>query len=728
MGMAMRMKTTKAGIRGFALAGLLLVVSALAVVAAWLGRSSTLSTHLAGAQTASERAYYVAEAATQEAIWLIKNNPAYMLANQGMWRPVVARSLGGFSYQYRALRRLDNTWRIEGRADGGATCAATLRFYDPSADSASGGSPVMLCYGREGSTTPFHRCYDEGAWSSAGAASDTGGVPCWVVAASCPVKEEKVLAVLGSGGQLTVQVWNGTAWSAATTVATLDVATRGFDLAYETLSGRAMLAWAGGPNTLTYMLWNGATWSAQYSLALTTTGTPRWVRLRANPRSNEIIAGWATEAGHLGGAVWNGAGFGSMQVATTSLRTTEHECFAVTYESLSGCALALWQTGSSTWLSYARWMGSYWSGPRSGPNVQEAVNFVRAAADPASNYIVAGTLDAAGDVNVWLWNGSSWGSGQEVERGAQTSSRRCFDVAYGYPGGQAVVAWAKSGATRLKFRRWSGRWAAMADGPDMGAASNVVQLEAEPYSQRLFAQVETAAHTLLACSWDGHAWEEAPTTIEVLLPDVPGIPFMLSSGYSPEVGTIYNTGIDADNRDAESVNNDERTNGVSFASRQGRFGVHSSGSQVFQSGLEFRLSIPRAAQVTEAYLTLTSDETDYTGWSPTGPFTATVHVMDVGNAAVFNPLHNHDMLHHAPTWPTTVDWPVDAWEPLVQYRSPNLAALVQRVIARGDWSPGNYIGFVVSQGDAMGSSFRGFKEYTTSPQQAARLTVIYSLP
>jgi hypothetical protein len=102
--------------------------------------------------------------------------------------------------------------------------------------------------------------------------------------------------------------------------------------------------------------------------------------------------------------------------------------------------------------------------------------------------------------------------------------------------------------------------------------------------------------------------------------------------------------------------------------------------------------------------------------------------MDVGNATVFNPLHNHDILHHAPCWSTTVAWAVDPWEPLVQYRTPNLAGLVSHVMARGGWATGNYIGFAIEEGNATGSSFRGFKDYTTAPQQAARLTVIYSLP
>jgi hypothetical protein len=262
----------------------------------------------------------------------------------------------------------------------------------------------------------------------------------------------------------------------------------------------------------------------------------------------------------------------------------------------------------------------------------------------------------------------------------------------------------------------------------VGSNISLVQLVPDPYSQRLFAQVENTSFALRSVSWDGRAWDGSATSIEALLPGAGAYePFMLTSGYS-DYGVIYSAGIEADNRDAVSINNNENTNGVSMASRQDRFGVHTSGGQVFQSGLEFRLGIPAGAVIKEAYLTLTSDENNYTGWDPTGPFTANIYVMDRDDAPVFNTLHNHDILHHAPCWNTTVDWAVEPWEPLVQYRTPNLAALVSHVMARGGWATGNYIGFAIDEGNATGSSFRGFEDYTTAPQQAAKLTVIYSLP
>jgi len=135
-------------------------------------------------------------------------------------------------------------------------------------------------------------------------------------------------------------------------------------------------------------------------------------------------------------------------------------------------------------------------------------------------------------------------------------------------------------------------------------------------------------------------------------------------------------------------------------------------------GLRFvDLGIPRGATIDSAWIQFTADETD------TGATVLAIDVADVADAAPFS---GSGAVTSLPTTGTPIPWSPTGWTTVGEagpaQRTPDLASVVQRVVDRADWAPGNAMALIVS-----GSGKRVAESFDGSPSQAPLLHIEYSV-
>ncbi|MGB9748524.1 MAG: hypothetical protein ACPLWC_01615, partial [Candidatus Woesearchaeota archaeon] len=188
-------------------------------------------------------------------------------------------------------------------------------------------------------------------------------------------------------------------------------------LAADPATGRALIVYKVNSNNPYYNIWNGTSLSSA-STATSVGARPDWIELASNPNSEEIIMATLDNANDINVQVWNGtAWISQLELETNS--NVNYKSFDVAYESFSGRALVVYTDGTAI-PKYYIWNGSSWLGEYSASNTGSTVRWVELASDPNSNYIMLVTEDgdAAADINVQIWNGSSWGATVELTTNA----------------------------------------------------------------------------------------------------------------------------------------------------------------------------------------------------------------------------------------------------------------------------------------------------------------------
>jgi hypothetical protein len=137
-------------------------------------------------------------------------------------------------------------------------------------------------------------------------------------------------------------------------------------------------------------------------------------------------------------------------------------------------------------------------------------------------------------------------------------------------------------------------------------------------------------------------------------------------------------------------------------------------------GLRFPgLAVPRGAEITDAWIQFESDETS------SNAVTVTFQAQASDNAPTFTTAAQN--ISSRPRETAAVAWSPPPWTSTgaagPEQRTPSLAALVQVVVNRPGWAPGNAIAFIVS-GSSSGK--RTAATYNGKPSGAALLHVEYS--
>lgn len=139
------------------------------------------------------------------------------------------------------------------------------------------------------------------------------------------------------------------------------------------------------------------------------------------------------------------------------------------------------------------------------------------------------------------------------------------------------------------------------------------------------------------------------------------------------------------------------------------------------AGVRFTgIDIPQGASVISAHLEFTASETSEVGAVP-----LMLQAEASGHAASFEDQALGD-LSNRPRTAASVSWVLGPWQEGERYASEDLSAVVQEVVARADWQPGNAMAFIITGGTE--GAWRNAHAYRSDPGAAPRLTVRFQAP
>lgn len=473
-----------------------------------------LETNIASNYVKHVRARYLARAGLNVGIWGVLNIPEFTDDYED--RPIQYTFNGMPLYFLVKRAELNKSVYVAAYGNVGGAVSMFQHLILSSADMQQE-PPCMIAYGEGNQTAPRYRIWQGASWSPEAEANGVSDEIKWVVLRGCPVRDEKILGSSDGSDHVYAQVWDGASWGPAAQAATdADGSCRGFDIAYESVSGDALAVYKRGfhEKDVYYRVWNGSSWSSENMLDLPTAGYPRWVIMASNPTSDEIVVATHDSQRDIAVSVWDGDGFGNTLTVETSSPGPGSPCLGVAYESISGRAIVVWSQFNDDRLHYRVWDGASWNPQEVAPTLSATARWLRFAPDPASDRILMGMLDSGNDVNVTFWDGASWEPYLEVETGVGSTSGRCFDVAYESSGDEAMVAWWDNGVSTLDYRVWSsGAWSEELMGPELAGQIWIVQLVPNPVTDVIFlsTKIHPAAlqENLKVARWNGSSWGAA---------------------------------------------------------------------------------------------------------------------------------------------------------------------------------------------------------------------------
>jgi hypothetical protein len=383
--------------------------------------------------------------------------------------------------------RADATARLVRAPVFGMTWLAALALAARGALGAAGDcnpyTPTTLMYfeGADPSAPGFQQLVN-GYWTAKSGASGLGSPVDWQIVRNCSTRNELAVVTSSDDRALRLQVWNGSAWSAPSTLVANcgDIADRAFDAEYEQSSAELLAVYrkGGSPNLYYRTYAAGSPGEQMYSPGLGS--APLWVRLVAKPGSDEILMVVCAGSG-LYGAVWNGSSFGNFTTLTNNLPPTGRP-YGAAYMLTSGRALVVWGVNGLSTPQYALWSGG-WSGVASLPAVGGTPGRIELAPCPkkTSNDVLLACIDSANHISVCNWNGSAWGAMTTVDTAAANDYERRVGLSYQPDGARALVLWHTNGQNAVRYKTWSGSaWSGTLVGPDLG--SEMVSVRMVPAS------------------------------------------------------------------------------------------------------------------------------------------------------------------------------------------------------------------------------------------------------
>ncbi|MDH3216718.1 MAG: DUF11 domain-containing protein, partial [Candidatus Krumholzibacteria bacterium] len=426
-------------------------------------------------------------------------------------------------------------------------------------------SPVnstgMAIWRRSGSSAPRYNTWDG---STFGTAANSANVGEWrnLAAAAAPTRDEVIVVGVDAAGDITGQMWDGNAW---TPIPFNPLANSSFsdyvlfDVAYESQSGDAVLAWGngtGGGSSVSYAVWNGAVWLLPADIGISVMGETRHLRLAAHPNNDEmvLVANNDAGAGASFAVVWDGSTWGNAQLLSNPSAGVTDLCVA--YEPQRGNAMAVYGKSGFTVNAYYRvWNGANWTSEDS-VVVTGGVSFppqsLKLGSDPASNRIALGASTYGGAGRVWLsiWDGNLWEPTTVIGTVGTEAP-----VAVGFIGdsGEAMVAHRTNTSTQVAYRTWTsgGGWSGAQSGPELGDDATSLTLSPHPLYDRLMLSAQDAARNMTYVQWDGTSWG-TPSQQEVDTGETLTRPFAFvwtpAPPYNPPsvVAAIADTTVDED--------------------------------------------------------------------------------------------------------------------------------------------------------------------------------------
>jgi hypothetical protein len=199
--------------------------------------------------------------------------------------------------------------------------------------------------------------------------------------------------------------------------------------------------------------------------------------------------------------------------------------FDCAYESLSGDAVLVYKDNStdpSRDLVYQIWDGSGWTDPAyiDDPMGRKEYYWVTLESDPLTDEIAMIGVTSDGDVNCWVWDGSSWGSHYLLSTSVTDVGYEVASIAWEFNSGEAIAAVADG--QYVKVARYAGSWSGMGSfslvlNPNsMTPDINWVMLKPHRVSgsDRVMLMALDAGEKLYTRQWSGSSWLSLPELMD----------------------------------------------------------------------------------------------------------------------------------------------------------------------------------------------------------------------
>ena len=338
-----------------------------------------------------------------------------------------------------------------------------IRQWQIAADSPAT-TEALIVYGDDIAGTPKYRIWDGTSWGDELSALSVGSSAInWVVLKACPKRDEYVLATIDAAGVVKAQVYSSGSWGNLQTIATVANAVyRGLDVAYETISGDAIVVAADGDADPTWWSWNGSSWNASGTVNLSTTGNSYWIKMASDPTSDEIILIAQDASRYYRAQVWNGSSWGNEFSAGTILSPLAGvEALAVEYETSGDQAIIVYANGTASSFYWNSWNGSSW-GTAATKAIGDDFYWGTLKADPNSDKLVLNYVDYDTDIGNIIWNGSAWGTYSERDTSGAAKTDRPIDAEFeSISGHSSHILAAYSDTTQGRSQHYDGStWAA----------------------------------------------------------------------------------------------------------------------------------------------------------------------------------------------------------------------------------------------------------------------------
>ncbi len=405
---------------------------------------------------------------------------------------------------------LGGDWDLEYTAgDIEAEVAVSLPVQAKWAATLNQGTAV---WNENGTTTPQYNLFDGTNFGTEGNSTAIGG---WEViqGAEAPTRDEAIVVGLQGGKTITGQMWDGTSWTALS-INPLGNAKNAesfsFDVAYEAQSGDALLVWNDSPS-LKFSVWDGSNWTAPTTVAAYTGADPVHLRLDASPVSDEMVLVLTDGSNHDYALVWGGSSWGD-QIQLNTVGSQDVTDVSVTFEQQSGHAMVAYAKDQVD-VHYRTWDGTSWSSEATLTAAALAdgkARWTMMDADPYSDRIVMGVITESSHAYLAVWDGTTWNAGDKLLASIDLSNRTVqnFAVAFESQSGQALATYAENGNSVIQYHTWNSGsgWSAAMAGPNLGDDGAGMTLDADPQSDNVMLSVVDQGKDVSFVLWDGTSW------------------------------------------------------------------------------------------------------------------------------------------------------------------------------------------------------------------------------
>ena len=336
-----------------------------------------------------------------------------------------------------------SSWEITNNIGQVNTAADVYQSFDVAYEKTSSRAILVYAVSSSDSTKDLaYRIWNGTVWSNEAYIDDPGhGSQAnyrWVELESNPtsgLNEVALIAVDQTNADCNGWIWNGIAWGNFQELENNLAAVRSNKLigvAYEQSSGQAMFVW-GDSGFMDSRKFNGTAWENELpAISITSTNNVRWISIKSEPTSNQLMVITIDGGDDLNSVFWNGTVWNSPVEHDTSVTHIDSRCADFDWESSGSTGLLVWSTATGsvsykTFSAPSTWSGSFTlSNPATHPWIQ-----LRRSPVGGDAKILGVTLNGNQDLFGFEWSGSVLiFETTAFTTDTATVAYECFDIAF----------------------------------------------------------------------------------------------------------------------------------------------------------------------------------------------------------------------------------------------------------------------------------------------------------